>query len=279
MIRGLTRTGVGDVGGDENFIALASRYGFASVDLDPSGLVEAHGIEGTRQILSRHGVRLGSILLPVEWRFDEERFRQDLVPLAGRLEAAAKLGAASFWTYLLPSVDEDPVTFLGTATRRLRLCAELLEAFGFRLALEFLGPRDLRGRWKHPLLWSMGQTLAWIGAIDRPNLGLLLDSFHWHTAGHDLDDLLRLRASDVVHVHLGDAPDIERELLPDDERLYPGEGSIDLRSFLSGLKTIGYEGIVAQEVLSPRPITSTAEELLGRSKKGFDGLFAALGLD
>ncbi|HUX40581.1 MAG TPA: sugar phosphate isomerase/epimerase family protein [Rectinemataceae bacterium] len=279
MIRGLTRTGVGEVGNDENFIALAARYGFSSVDLDPSGLIQEQGIEGARRILSGNGIRLGSILLPVEWRFDEERFRQDLVPLAGRLDAAAKLGAASFWTYLLPSVDEDPVTFLGTATRRLRLCAELLEAFGFRLALEFLGPRDLRGRWKHPLMWNMGQTLAWIGAIDRPNVGLLLDSFHWHTAGHNLDDLLRLRASDLVHVHLGDAPDTARELLPDDDRLYPGEGAIDLRSFLSGLKSIGYQGIVAQEVLSPRPPTLPAEELLERSKKGFDKLFAALELD
>ena len=279
MIRGLTRTGVGDVGDDEGLISRAARYGFATVDLDPSGLIETRGVDGARELLERHGMGLGSALLPVEWRADEERFRRDLVPLAGKLETAAALGAASFWTYLLPSVDEDPASYLAKGTRRLRLCAELLEAFGFRLALEFLAPRDLRGRWKHPLLWSIGQTMDWIGAIDRPNLGLLLDSFHWHAAGHGVDDILRLRPNEVVHVHLGDAPDIPIENLPDDDRLYPGEGVIDLRGFLGALKNIGYKGIVAQEVLSPAPPKAPPEELLERSKKGFDRLFGELGLD
>lgn len=278
MIRGLTKTGLGAVGSDEAFLDLAGRYGFTSVDLDPSEMVGRHGVEGVRSLLSQHGVRLGSILLPVEWRTSEEQFRSDLVGLAARLDTAARLGAANFWTYLFPSVDEWPGPFMAVAVRRLRLIAQLLEAFGLPLAMEFLGPRDLRARWKHPFVWNMDQTLDWIGAIDRPNVGLLIDSFHWHTAGHTTADLLKLDLRRVVHVHLGDAPATPADQLPDDDRLYPGEGAIDLVGFLKALQELGYRGIVAQEVLSPRPVTDSTETLLERSRRGFDRVFQAAGL-
>jgi sugar phosphate isomerase/epimerase len=269
---------VGDVGTDETFVALAGRHGFRSVDLDPSGLIERHGRQGAKALLEQAGVGVGAVLLPVEWRTSDEAFRLDLIGLVARLDATAEVGAACFWTYLLPSVDELPGPFMATAVRRLHLVARLLEVFGFRLGLEFLGPTDLRTKWKHPFVWTIGQTLDWIRAIDRPNVGLLVDSFHWHTAGHTVADLRALRPEQIVHVHLGDAPATPIDRLPDNDRLYPGEGSIDLVGFLGALKAVGYQGIVAQEVLSPQPPVQPAEALFVRSQRGFDKVFAAAGL-
>jgi 2-keto-myo-inositol isomerase len=57
--------------------------------------------------------------------------------------------------------------------------------------------------------------------------------------------------------------------------LYPGEGVIDLHGFLQGLQTAGYSGVVAQEVLGPST-SASMEELLEKSKAGFDKTFANL---
>jgi len=141
-----------------------------------------------------------------------------------------------------------------------------------------LAPRDLRTRWNHPLVWNLPQTLDWIDAIDRPNVGVLLDSFHWHAAGHTVADLKALDVRRLVHVHLGDAPAIPIEQLPDNDRCYPGEGAIDLVGFVRALVDLDYQGIVAQEVLSPFPVTEAPERLLGRSRRGFDTVFQRAGL-
>lgn len=279
MIQGLTRTGLGDVGTDENFLNLAHRYGFRSVDLDPMGLVERHGVAGTKELLTSHDMLLGAVLLPVGWQTTEEQFLQGVTKLASSAELLAQLGARCLWTYLLPSVDENPALFMARTVRRLRLCAQVLEAFRLPLALEFIGPMDLRIKWKHPLLWNLHQTLELIAAIDRPNVGLLVDSFHCHVAGHAASELLKLRPEQIVHAHLGDAREGNIETIDDNDRLYPGEGHIDLEGFLRALKTLGYQGIVAQEVLSPRPVVDSAESLLERSRRGFDKVFAGAGLE
>ncbi len=82
---------------------------------------------------------------------------------------------------------------------------------------------------------------------------MLLDSYHWYTNGLSTDDLLQLRAEDIVHVHINDAKDLPIAELLDHERLYPGEGVIDLAGFLESLRKIGYKGAVAQEVLALHP--------------------------
>lgn len=64
----------------------------------------------------------------------------------------------------------------------------------------------------------------------------------------------------------------------DNDRVYPGEGVIDLAGFLRALDQIGYSGPVAQEILTQSPPVQTPEELAERSKLGFDQVFSAAGL-
>jgi sugar phosphate isomerase/epimerase len=43
------------------------------------------------------------------------------------------------------------------------------------------------------------------------NIGLLVDSFHWHTSGGTPMDLASIPTWQVVHVHVNDAPNLPRE--------------------------------------------------------------------
>jgi len=278
MLRGLTKAGLGNVGNAEQFIALASKYGFQAVDIDMGGLTEGRGVDGAAELLRTHGVVVGSIGLPVQWRTTDDEFREGLPALLKNAAIARQLGCTACTTYMLPSTDEPAVPFMAAAIRRLRLCAQILGAFDIRLGLEFVGPHHLRTRWKHPFIWTMADTLDMIDAIGEPNVGLLLDCYHWYTNGLGTDDIAKLRADQIVHVHLNDAPDVPVEEALDNGRLIAGEGVIDLIGFLTALKRTGYAGSVAQEVLTASPPVEPAEERVRRTAQQYDRLFAAAGI-
>ncbi|WP_138752049.1 sugar phosphate isomerase/epimerase family protein [Paenibacillus sinopodophylli] len=278
MLRGLTGAGLGRIESDEQLIALAGANGFQAVDLDAASLIERHGVEQARELLASNGVVIGSIGLPVEWRTTEEAFLADLEKLAGSAAAAAALGCTSCCTYILPSTDLKAARFMALATRRLRTCAQVLGAYGIRLGLEFVGPHHLRTRWANPFIWTLEETLEWIEAIGESNVGLLFDAYHWYTNELTTADIEALRADQIVHVHINDAPDVPVAEALDNGRLYPGEGVINLAGFLRSLSKIGYKGTVSQEILTQEAPNETPEELVLRSKAGFDKVFSAAGL-
>ncbi|MBB3127966.1 sugar phosphate isomerase/epimerase [Paenibacillus rhizosphaerae] len=278
MLKGLTLAGLGAIESEERFIELAGANGFQAVDVDARGLVERLGTERAAAKLKEHGVVIGAIGLPVEWRAGEDEFLAGLPGLTEAAAAARSLGCTRCCTYILPSTDAKPAHFMALATRRLRICAQILGAYGISLGLEFVGPHHLRTAWKYPFIWTMEETLDWIGAIGEPNVGLLLDAYHWHTNSLTAADIEKLQSQQIVHVHINDAPDLPVEAVLDNGRLYPGEGVIDLEGFLKGLQRIGYDGIVSQEVLTQAMPEETPEQLIIRSKAGFERVFSAAGI-
>ena len=82
-----------------------------------------------------------------------------------------------------------------------------------------------------------------------PNVGLLLDAWHWYTSHGTLDELRRLKAEQVVYVHVNDAPrGVEVDQQIDNVRDLPGAtGVIDIAGFLRTLRQLGYEGPVTPE--------------------------------
>ena len=109
------------------------------------------------------------------------------------------------------------------------------------------------------LPWSGIPDLATVirlfDAVDRPNLGLMLDTWHWFRQPGGPDEAaLRSLPGDRVHVlQVNDAPS-EPSSDPLDEamtgRLLPGEGDIDLAAVLAILDDIGADPIIAPEVFS-----------------------------
>jgi sugar phosphate isomerase/epimerase len=281
MLKGLSRAGIGDVGSIQSFVQAAASHQFEAVTASGNELEEwiaQEGAESVNAFLQEQGIQIGSIGLSVQWRNSEEEFRSGLARLAKDAEAAAAVGCTTCTTYVLPSTDQSAAHFMAVATRRLRICAQILAPYGIRFGLEFVGPHHLRTRWSHPFIWGLQETLDWIDAIDERNVGLLFDSYHWYTNELGLDDILRLDASQIVLVHINDAPDLPVADVLDNERLYPGEGVIDLAGFLRSLKQIGYTGVVAQEILTPKPSEESSATLLLRSQEAFSKVYSAAGL-
>ncbi len=277
MLKGLTQAGLGHLTSLTQFIELAAHYGFESVDLEPKSLVEeVGGVEEAKALLLKNQMTIGAMSLTVEWRGNETDFQEGILHLAKDASLAQALGCTRCVTYILPSTDLKPAHFMVLATRRLRVVADLLATYGISLGLEFVGPYHLRTTWNYPFIWTMEETLDWINAIQRPNVGLTLDAIHWYTTGLSVEDLESLTPEQIVHVHINDVPNVPVEEVLDNNRLYTGEGVIDLKAFLKALKKIGYQGPVAQEVLTQIPPTDSTEDLFRRSKVGYDKVFSEL---
>jgi sugar phosphate isomerase/epimerase len=217
--------------------------------------------------------------LSVEWRKTEEQFIKGIKQLVFDAEAASALGCTSCTTYILPSTDYNAAQFMALATRRLRTCAQILKNYGISLGLEFVGPHHLRTKWNNPFIWNMSQTLNFIDAIGEKNVGLLIDAYHCYTTGMSYEDLTKLDVNQIVHVHLNDAKAGPIEEVLDNDRLFPGEGVIDLVGFLQALKKVGYVGPVSQEILTLQTPIESSVELIKKSADAYGEIFRAAGVE
>jgi sugar phosphate isomerase/epimerase len=233
-------------------IRLAAVHGFESVAPSPgflAGLSDEELAELTADMKAK-GLVWGSAGLPVNFRGDEEKFREGLARLPEAAAALKRAGAVRVSTWIMPRHDElTYVANLRLHARRLREVAKVLADHGQRLGLEYVGTKTLWTGGRYPFIHTMAETKDLLAEIGRDNVGFVLDSWHWYTAGDTEADLLSLRNEDVVACDLNDAPagvPVEEQI--DGRRELPAAtGVIDLRTFLGALVKIGYDGPVRAE--------------------------------
>lgn len=237
----------------EEICSLAEATGFEGVDLniiEINKMSKGKNVDEIKKLWFAKNLKPGGWRMPIKWREDETTFRKGLKDLQYYASIAGKLSCNRTYTWLLPFSDK--LTFnqnMDWHIERLRPIAEILKKQGCNLGLEYVGTRTMRIGHKYEFIHDMTAMLRLIDNIGVNNIGLLLDSWHWHTSRETLDDLKKLNPKQIIYVHINDAPiaaSIE-ELLDDDRRL-PGEtGVINLRGFLMSLHEIGYEGPITPE--------------------------------
>jgi len=139
--------------------------------------------------------------------------------------------------------------------------APVLARSNIRLGLEFLGPVYFRSNEKspHTFIYTLPETAA-LAAECGPNIGVVLDAWHWHHSNGTTADILAAGKSRIVHVHVSDAKPAPPADVRDNQRHMPGEGAIDLIGFFQALKKIGYVDGVSPEPLGRVPQDMPAEE-------------------
>ena len=238
------------------YLALAKKYGFGGVEFgigEVMELAKQTSLGEVKEMFDAAGVLPATFGLSVEWRKDQATFEEGLKELPEQARAARAIGSRRVCTWLPPATNDDPLTYRNQTRDRFRQIATVLGDHDIRFGLEWVGPYTLRhgpgAMGKEEFIWNIPGTLELIADIDAPNdnVGLLADCFHWFTTGATVADMEALRAEQIVHVHINDAPDRPRDEQIDSQRLLPGEGVIDLTGFLGALQKIGYDGPVAVE--------------------------------
>ncbi len=116
--------------------------------------------------------------------------------------------------------------------------AAVCAAEGVQLAFEFMG-----------FEWSAVRTLA--EALRVHPGPVVIDTFHWALGDGNLDVLAGCDPGRIAVVHVNDTRSRNLSGLGDADRVLPGEGVLDLDSFYSALRGIGYDGVYSVELFTP----------------------------
>ncbi len=159
---------------------------------------------------------------------------------------------------------------------RLRQVARVLADHDLSFGLEYVGPKTSWASGGHPFIHTMAETKDLLAEIDVPNVGFVLDSWHWYTAHETVDDLRTLKASQIVAVDLNDAPaGIPIDEQVDSRRELPmATGVIDLAAFLGVLVELGYDGPVRAEPFNKKLNEMPNEEAAATTAKAMRKAFA-----
>lgn len=245
-----------------DYIALAGRCGYDGVDFDMKACLQIgqeRAVDEVVAMFDKHDVEPANWGIPVDWKGPEDSYRETLAEFSRWVEMGAAIGCPRACTWIPPTVEEDAGEFRRMAVKRWREIGEIAAEYDVRLGLEWVGPATLRTG-GNEFIHTMDGLLEMEDEIGLDNLGLLVDSFHWYTAGHSAEDLASLPAERIVHVHINDAPGRPRDEQIDGERLLPGEGIMDLDAFFGGLESAGYEDFMGVETFSEKLTAMPAEK-------------------
>ena len=178
-------------------------------------------LKDTKKALSDTGIKIHDIEL---FRIAADRDVRDYeAAMAVGAEIGAKNAICSIW-------DDD----LGRAASQFTLLVELADKYGININLEF-------PTWAS--VWDMKGALSFLHSQSKKNIGLLVDTLHFHRSKIELNELDSVPPAYINFVHLCDAPGeipdrSNKEALIQtgrDARLYIGEGGIDIAAIMNRL--------------------------------------------
>lgn len=260
-------------------VEFAARFGFDSIDADTRYLAGVAPAELGRLLDTMREKKVAWAIagFPVEFRKDDAAFEESMKALPAQAGALQRAGVDRITTWISPaSNDRTYLDNLRTHARRLSAAASVLQDHGLRFGLEYVAPKTLWSAQRFPFVHTMAEMKDLHAEIGRPNVGFVLDSWHWYTAGEGKKELLTLRGDQVISVDLNDAPagvPIDQQV--DSRRELPAStGVIDARGFLGALKEIGFTGPVRVEPFNEAVRRMPPEQAIGAAKAALDKAFA-----
>ncbi len=261
----------------EKAAELAAAYGFHALSLEAEDM-EQLGVEKILRILGRYGLKAGVTSMPVDYDHSAEAFETTMAKLPEYAECFAAAGGTRVVTWIRPFHETLAYKerFEQLVPRMHRIC-EVLAKYDLHFGLEFIGPETLRKANPNPFVYDIKGMLSVIEAVDMPNLGFLLDAFHWYTSAGTAADLSLLNDNLVVLVHVNDAiAGVSREEQEDLVRTMPGEsGIIDFGTFMGALVEMDYSGPVVVEPFCKRLKGMAPEQAVKETALSLDRIWPA----
>ncbi|MFL5329631.1 MAG: sugar phosphate isomerase/epimerase family protein [Gemmataceae bacterium] len=224
-------------------VAAWAGAGWKSVELWLTKLenyLEKSSVSHVRKMLGDHGIAIaaaayqGGLLVSGgdARKAHYDHFKQ-------RLELCQALGIPT----LLVAADfhrELSSTDFTRTIESLKEAGQWAAGFNVKLGLEF--------RAGESVCTSLDTAARVVAACGEPNVGVVLDVFHYYKGPSKFEDLDLLTPQNLIHVQLCDLPGLPRELASDAERILPGDGELHLVPLCQKLKSLGYEGPVSLEL-------------------------------
>ena len=168
----------------------------------------------------------------------------------------------------LPNDGATRVEIIAESVRVLSELCDIAARHGVALAFEFLGQTDCS-------VQTLDLAHEIVRAVDRPNLGLVIDSFHFYAGGSTIEMIEAVDPKLIYVFHINDAENLPREQLLDKHRLLPGLGILPLRKMIAAFKKIGYGNVASVEIFRPEYWGWDPFELAQEAKRATEGILRA----
>jgi 4-hydroxyphenylpyruvate dioxygenase len=225
-------------------LAAAARAGFRAVEIFENDLTFFSG--KPRDVRTR-AQDLGLDIVALQPMRDFEGMPE---PLRARnferaqrkLDLMEELGADLLC--ICSNVHEDALGEVERAADDLGELADMAALRGYRIGYEAMA-------WgRHVKDWMQAWDI--VRTADRPNLGLVLDSYHICVRNNPIAPIAELPADKIALVQIADAPAILMDpmSLSRHHRCFPGQGDYPLDDFIEATIKSGYRGPLSLEVFN-----------------------------
>lgn len=225
-------------------IPLIAKAGFDSAELDIMEIVsmtQPQFVELQRVAAdSGLGFEAFSGFMPLTERIYREDF--DMLRWWDHAEIAADRTAqlgARLWPFgagKCRSIPENCIDVKGVKTKIAEFVAGICDRiapYGITIAMEPLGPANSN------YLQTIGETVAFVKGLQKPNCKVMCDLRHMHAVGESLEDIV-IYKDWIIHAHI-DYP-------LGAKRLFPKKGDgYDYLPYIKALKVSGYKGSLSVE--------------------------------
>jgi sugar phosphate isomerase/epimerase len=254
-------------------VETAHRVGYCGIGFihaDVVAVSERLGFRTMKQILDDNDMKYVEVEIIGDWFTDGEKRRRSDMVRKDLLRAAEALGACHIKIGGDIENEGRNVYPMDRMIRELKVLATEAANAGTKLALELMPFTNLG---------TIEQGVELIQGTGAKNAGLMLDIWHLARGNIDFADIRTVPRESIFWVEIDDAlPEVEGTLYNDTihNRLYPGEGSLDIQKFLRTVQATGYDNPFGVEILSrehrSRPLAEAAELAYASAMRQFEML-------
>jgi 2-keto-myo-inositol isomerase len=230
------------------FIIEAREAGFRLVELDIMKLEEAiqrHGLSTVKDTVSSAEVRVVSLNAIENYPILTPN---DMEETLDRCERIFKLSKELGCEIVVVNPNEyAPATRMQTELAFdsfIKKAVRLSSQFSVRLGYEFVAYGN---RIVNTLADSLRGLSRW---NSESQLGLVLDIFHLFRTGEEITQIPVRMINRVWIFHVNDAPPLPMSVLKDSDRVFPGEGVINVQKAVEELERAGFSGPVSLELFN-----------------------------
>lgn len=223
----------------EKSIARVAKYGYDAIEM--LGEPDQFDVDEVNKLCLKYGIKVSSVCSI----FTNER---DMIHPNEQIRKRAMEYVYAVIDFA-EAMGAHKVIISTTACNKTAPIADLLQETQWaienvRAAADYAAPKKVTlcleswNRYETYMADSLEKISILAKKIDRPNVGIMGDTFHMNIEEADMAESIRKYAGQLVHIHLADS-----------NRAAPGKGHIDFVPIIQALKDINYDGYVVFELL------------------------------
>ncbi len=251
MIENLCMYGLPFATRQNEMIEMALTFRFTGIEVDLDEMVrrsEAMGQEFATQFVNSADIEVASFRLPIDFGCEDDQFASAKERLELLCTIAEAIDAKRCYATIAPGSQR--LAFqenFELHSRRIGEVADRLAKNSIRLGLSFNAGASSQKKFTNQFICKPEELLTLIKMVDRPNVGLALDSWHWQLGSGGMDQVQELDVSKIFDVRLGDLPEnYNAATVSPQDRVPPSDRSSEFTvKLLKHLQDNGYDQTVS----------------------------------